>query len=364
MLVKTVREWNVLREELVSVRGVSKFRKGVEKELVGMHCIHGEYSTGKYTNLRDVDNVAGIGLLRGSAALQLPAGSLSENNAGEASAYSGREENSGVHEEREIVPVLNGWRAKVALPRQSRVMRPDLPWLGVGETPLTRGRSIAEHIVRRAIALWEGGCISSEGKGLAQVLVPGLAFASDGAERREYRKVFSTHHNTFTAKVTQGEASIGRTNDALNLFALPYKCDAERSQQENSTSQLLLQRICPKQGREVTVKAHDKCVLRHEQHAAVGPGLNRPAGQLKLVCTEVKSGRKRREFLYRDADGMVNAFNIETGSSERLLADESLVSLAALRRLKLQLHPLRVGWTRATKVKNRVSDTGATNTHS
>ncbi|KAJ8882031.1 hypothetical protein PR048_018519 [Dryococelus australis] len=35
VLVRSVREWNVLREELVSVRGVGKFRKGVEKELVG-----------------------------------------------------------------------------------------------------------------------------------------------------------------------------------------------------------------------------------------------------------------------------------------------------------------------------------------
>ncbi|KAJ8886736.1 hypothetical protein PR048_012948 [Dryococelus australis] len=35
MLVRSVREWNVLREELVSVRGIGKFRKGVEKELVG-----------------------------------------------------------------------------------------------------------------------------------------------------------------------------------------------------------------------------------------------------------------------------------------------------------------------------------------
>ncbi|KAJ8888657.1 hypothetical protein PR048_008149 [Dryococelus australis] len=35
MLVRSVREWNVLREELVSVRGVGKFRKGLEKELVG-----------------------------------------------------------------------------------------------------------------------------------------------------------------------------------------------------------------------------------------------------------------------------------------------------------------------------------------
>ncbi|KAJ8880368.1 hypothetical protein PR048_016837 [Dryococelus australis] len=35
MPVRSVREWNVLREEFVSVRGVGKFRKGVEKELVG-----------------------------------------------------------------------------------------------------------------------------------------------------------------------------------------------------------------------------------------------------------------------------------------------------------------------------------------
>ncbi|KAJ8873599.1 hypothetical protein PR048_024417 [Dryococelus australis] len=35
LLVRSVREWNVLREELVSVRGVGKFRKGVERELVG-----------------------------------------------------------------------------------------------------------------------------------------------------------------------------------------------------------------------------------------------------------------------------------------------------------------------------------------
>ncbi|KAJ8866279.1 hypothetical protein PR048_032122 [Dryococelus australis] len=35
MLVRSVREWKVLREELVSERGVVKFRKGVEKELVG-----------------------------------------------------------------------------------------------------------------------------------------------------------------------------------------------------------------------------------------------------------------------------------------------------------------------------------------
>ncbi|KAJ8887337.1 hypothetical protein PR048_013552 [Dryococelus australis] len=35
MLGRSVREWNVLREELVSVRGVGKFRKGVEKEFVG-----------------------------------------------------------------------------------------------------------------------------------------------------------------------------------------------------------------------------------------------------------------------------------------------------------------------------------------
>ncbi|KAJ8882606.1 hypothetical protein PR048_014417 [Dryococelus australis] len=35
MLMRSVREWNVLREELVSVRGVGKFRKGMEKELVG-----------------------------------------------------------------------------------------------------------------------------------------------------------------------------------------------------------------------------------------------------------------------------------------------------------------------------------------
>ncbi|KAJ8884154.1 hypothetical protein PR048_016011 [Dryococelus australis] len=35
MLVRSVREWNVLREELVFVRGVGKFRKGVEKELAG-----------------------------------------------------------------------------------------------------------------------------------------------------------------------------------------------------------------------------------------------------------------------------------------------------------------------------------------
>ncbi|KAJ8866134.1 hypothetical protein PR048_033658 [Dryococelus australis] len=37
-------------------------------------------------------------------------------------------------------------------------------------------------------------------------------------------------------------------------------------------------------------KSLDKCILKHVR---CGPGLNRPAGQLKLVCTEVKSGRKR-----------------------------------------------------------------------
>ncbi|KAJ8892379.1 hypothetical protein PR048_004959 [Dryococelus australis] len=36
MLVRSVGEWNVLREKLVSVRGVDKFRKGVEKELAGL----------------------------------------------------------------------------------------------------------------------------------------------------------------------------------------------------------------------------------------------------------------------------------------------------------------------------------------
>ena len=30
MLVRTVREWNVLREELVTVRGVGRFRRGLE----------------------------------------------------------------------------------------------------------------------------------------------------------------------------------------------------------------------------------------------------------------------------------------------------------------------------------------------
>ncbi|KAJ8894773.1 hypothetical protein PR048_000080 [Dryococelus australis] len=42
MLVRSVKEWNVLREELVSVRGVGKFRKGVEKELNrGVNCVSG-----------------------------------------------------------------------------------------------------------------------------------------------------------------------------------------------------------------------------------------------------------------------------------------------------------------------------------